>query len=107
MTTLETSWQTIADLGQQMHQLARDEDWSGIAALAIQRHQQVTAHFQAFPVSPEKAHFYKQHLSVFLQQEQQLKALVQQARQKTIKGLASINQGRRAVSAYQRSAKPA
>lgn len=105
MTTLEAGWQAINDLGQQMHQLAIDEQWSSIAELAMQRHQTVLTHFGRFPVSPENAEFYTQHLSTFLQQEEQLKQLVESARKKAIRGISSINQGRRAVSAYRNSAK--
>lgn len=107
MNTMENSWQSIADLAQQMHQLASDEDWSGIAKLAMQRHQQVVAHFEQYPVSPEKAEFYQRNLNAFLQQEEQLKQIVHTARKKAIRGVTSINRGRRAVNAYQTAAKPA
>lgn len=106
MSALHTSWQAISDFGQQMQQLADQEDWSGIAALAARRHQTVTSHFHCHPVCPDNAAFYKQHLSTFLQQEQQLKTVVEQARKKAIKGVISINQGRKAVHAYRNSAKP-
>jgi hypothetical protein len=107
MTSLENSWQAITELGQQMQQLANDEEWSDIAALAIKRHQKVVKHFDKYPVSPEIAVFYQLHLNTFLQQEQQLKDVVEQARKKVIKGVVSINQGRRAINAYRNSAKPA
>ena len=99
------SWQTIASLGQQMHDLASNEDWSSIAAIAVSRHQLVVKHFNEFPVNPERAEFYRRHLSAFLMQEEQLKELIQKARKKAIKGVVSINQGKRAVSAYTSSSK--
>jgi hypothetical protein len=107
MTTLEQSWQTVIDLGQQMQQKTADEEWSSIAELAIQRHKTVLQHFDRYPVCPERAGFYTRNLNLFLQQEQQLKQVVELARKKAIKGVASINQGRKAVSAYRNSTKPA
>ena len=64
-------------------------------------------HFDRYPVCPERAEFYTRNLNLFLQQEQQLKEVVELARKKAIKGVVSINQGRKAVTAYRNSAKPA
>lgn len=102
----EKSWQCIEDLGLEMQQLVNEESWSNIAEIAVRRHQAVVKHFNEFPVCPERAVFYKSHLSDFLKQEEQFKNVVQQAREKVLKGVVNINQGKRAVSAYTNSAKP-
>lgn len=107
MTTLEESWAVIAEVGQQMQQLATDNDWLRIADLARLRHESVTVHFQHYPVSPGNAEFYQIHLNSFFQQEQQLKQVVDSARKNVLKDISHLGHNRRAINAYQNVIKPA
>lgn len=106
MATMEQSWESIAAMGQQMQQLADDNNWPRIAELARLRHESVTGHFQHFPVSPGNAEFYQSHLHSFFQQEQQLKRVVDSARKNVLKDVNHHNHSRRAINAYQNAGKP-
>jgi hypothetical protein len=105
-TTLHHSWETIAGMGQTMQQLANDSDWPGIADLARRRHESVTLHFQRYPVSPDNAEFYHQHLHHFFQQEQLLNEIVNCARKNVLKDANLFGHNRRAISAYKNVIKP-
>ena len=106
MATLEENWHCISDMGQQMRQLAANEDWSNIAELAQSRHQLVTEHFQCFPVGPSNAEFYKLHINHFFQQEQILTDLVDSARKNVLRDVSHVSHNRRAINAYQKVIDP-
>ena len=105
MTTLQTSWQSIAELTGKMLQLASEEQWSSIAELSMQRHRIIVAHFERYPVCPQQAEFYQTNLSRFLKEEEQLKQVVTTARRNVLKNVNTMNIGRKARSAYRGAAK--
>jgi len=106
MATLEKSWQSIAEMGQQMQQLADQQEWLSIAGLARLRHEAVTAHFQHYPVGPGNAEFYQTGLNRFFQQEARLKEIVENSRKNVLKDVSHISHNRRAINAYHDVVKP-
>jgi hypothetical protein len=95
-----TSWQHIEGLTKSIMTLAKKQDWPEVNELAIKRHQAVLKHFDDFPVGPETAEFYNDHLSRFLTQEAHITALATDARKKVMQQGLALQQSQKAVSAY-------
>jgi len=94
------SWALIERLTETMQQAALEHDWPHVLELATQRHQYLMAHFDKFPVGPDNAEFYHQHLHAMLTGEQQLQAITTEARKAVMRDSLVSSRNHRAVGAY-------
>jgi hypothetical protein len=97
---VEESWFAIEALSRSMRDAAGREDWLQVVELAASRHRNLLYHFQQFPVGPENAGFYQEHLTRMLDGERELQALALDARRRVMRDGAAANHSRRAVGAY-------
>ncbi|ARN73054.1 hypothetical protein [Oceanicoccus sagamiensis] len=98
--TIETSWAEIISITQSIENSAAKEAWEDISSLAVNRHKKITGHFAQFPVGPDTAYFYAEHLNNFIAQEQVLSDLVKAARKEALKQGMTINNRKKVNSAY-------
>ena len=98
--TVETSWSEIEGLTEQMRSAASNKDWMHVVDLAAQRHKDLLAHFEIFPVGPDNATFYQKYLNVMLKGEEQLQKIALDARKQLMREGASLQHQRKAVGAY-------
>jgi hypothetical protein len=97
---VEESWFAIEALSRSMRDAASSEEWLQVVELAASRHRNLLHHFQRFPVGPENAGFYQDHLTRMLDGERELQALALDARRRVMREGAVANHNRRAVGAY-------
>ncbi|MBL4827722.1 MAG: hypothetical protein JKY66_08435 [Spongiibacteraceae bacterium] len=102
---IEQSWKNILSLTQTMEQLADDKNWSAVADSAVQRHQKIQEHFKLYAVGPETAGFYYPHLNAFLQKEEKLQTLTNNARKQVLKQSLRVINNKKAMNAYHTSNK--
>lgn len=104
MTTLEAnaeaSWAELQTMTAAMFNAASAEEWIKVMDLAVTRHQQLVAHFEAFPVGPENAAFYRDRINGMLSGEQKLQELALDARKQVMRLASTSSQNHRAVGAY-------
>ena len=100
-STLTGSWDTLVAHSAALRAAVAAQDWMLASDVARQRHVSMVAHFQQFPVGPETAAFYGDHLAALLAEEPQLKALAVEARREVMKQGLAFNRSRRAATAYQ------
>ena len=100
-STLTDSWQSLVEHSSALRNAVEQQDWMRASEMAQQRHTSLLQHFRRFPVSPETAEFYQDHLARLLADEPELNALAVQARREVMKQGLAFNHNRRAVSAYQ------
>jgi hypothetical protein len=98
---LNESWATIIAISQEIELLASQESWESVVDSAKQRHQAVVTHFNRFPVGPDNAVFYMEHLNSFMQNEERLQIIVNKARMETMQAISEFNKNRQAAQAYQ------
>lgn len=97
---IESSWNTVAAMTAQMHELAAAQEWFQLMELAAVRHQRFVDHFGLFPVGPANAEFYRERMNDLLQGEEQLQQLALEARKEVMRAASVSNQNHRAVGAY-------
>lgn len=97
---IESSWESVAAMTTQMHELANAKEWISMMELAALRHHRLVEHFGAFPVGPANAEFYRERMSEMLQGEEQLQQLALEARKEVMRAASINNQNHRAVGAY-------
>lgn len=97
---ISLSWNKILELTQQFKQLTGDSLWLKASELAASRHQTITQHFQQYPVGPETAEFYVQHLNDFMHKEDALKQQALKARKIAMKESIAISTNKKAIKAY-------
>lgn len=100
-SALTDSWQSLVEHSSALRSAVERQDWMQASEMAERRHASLLQHFERFPVSPETAGFYQEHLARLLADEPQLNALAVQARREVMKQGLTFNHNRRAVSAYQ------
>lgn len=98
--TVEQSWGDIEAINRSIQTAASDEAWEQVVELAVSRHRLLLNHFQQFPVGPEYAAFYQQHLTTMLDGERELQTLARDARKRVLREGTMINRNYRAVGAY-------
>lgn len=103
-TDIASNWKNLLQISSQLRDLASQEDWQGVAELAISRHRDVTEHFQRYPVGPETAIFYSIHLSEFMKGEEEIQVTALAARRRIMKEGADISRGKKAINSYLNSA---
>ena len=97
---IEGSWQVVALMNAQMHELANAKEWIQMMELAAVRHHRLVEHFAAFPVGPANSEFYRDRMSAMLEGEEQLQQLALEARKEVMRAASINNQNHRAVGAY-------
>lgn len=97
---IEGSWQVVAAMNAQMHELANAQEWIQMMELAAVRHHRLVEHFTAFPVGPANSEFYRDRMSDMLRGEEQLQKLALEARKEVMRAASINNQNHRAVGAY-------
>lgn len=97
---IEGSWQVVALMNAQMHELANAKEWIQMMELAAVRHHRLVEHFAAFPVGPANSEFYRDRMSAMLEGEEQLQKLALEARKEVMRAASISNQNHRAVGAY-------
>lgn len=97
---IESSWEAVAAMNAQMHELANAKEWIPMMELAAVRHHRLVEHFEAFPVGPANSEFYRDRMSQMLQGEEQLQQLALEARKEVMRAASVSNQNHRAVGAY-------
>lgn len=104
MTTTDTlvtqSWSVIQQFTETMQHAAQEAEWPRVLELATQRHERLMSHFEKFPVGPDNAEFYHQHLHAMLNGEQQLQAITTEARKAVMRDGLISTRNQRAVGAY-------
>lgn len=99
-TRVAQSWSAIQQFTENMQHAAQDAEWARVLELATERHVELLAHFEKFPVGPDNAEFYQQHLHAMLLGEQQLQAITTEARKAVMRDGLISSRNHRAVGAY-------
>ncbi len=99
-TPVAQSWSLIQHFTETMQQAALEQEWPHVLELATQRHEYLLSHFDQFPVGPDNAEFYHQHLHAMLRGEQQLQAITTEARKAVMRAGLISSRNHRAVGAY-------
>lgn len=99
-TTIEHSWHALETMTTVMLDAASAQDWNEVVLQSAARHRNFVEHFAQYPVSPATADFYRQRLNSLLSGEQELQALVRNARKALMSEGATITNQKRAMSAY-------
>lgn len=94
------SWSMVETLSQQIYRAADNEEWQQVLELATQRHEQLTSHFAQFPVGPDNALFYYEHLPALLVSEQRLQATTLAARKAVMRDGLTSSRTQRAIGNY-------
>ncbi|HEY3698087.1 MAG TPA: hypothetical protein VGK97_02070 [Spongiibacteraceae bacterium] len=97
---IESSWTQVEKLTKIIQAAANSEDWSTVLNLSSSRHHMLQTHFEAHPVGPDSADFYRLHLGHMLRGENDLQQLVRAARKALMKEGISMQTSKRAVGAY-------
>jgi hypothetical protein len=100
---VEKSWQNILCATRTIEQASAEEHWAQVAELAANRHRMITEHFGRYPVGPNTAEFYQQHLSQFLMKEERLQQLASEARKASMKAGIKLNSNKKALNAYKQA----
>lgn len=98
--TIETSWQEIERITASMRDAAAQKSWHDVVEWAASRHHNLLRHFDAFPVGPQNALFYRERLTQMIAGEQSLHALAVDARREIMRESATASYNHRAVNAY-------
>lgn len=94
------SWSEVEDLSQQIYRAADDEDWQRVLELSTRRHEHLLAHFAQFPVGPDNAAFYYEHLPTLLASEQRLQSMTVAARKAVLRDGLISSHNQRAIGTY-------
>jgi len=101
---IESNWNAMLATTAAMHDAATEAKWEQVLELASRRHQALLEHFARFPVGPDNAAFYREHINDMLRSEQELQELAQSARKQVMRSAVASNQNHRAVGAYLKTA---
>ena len=100
MQSIKDSWDKIGALTKAIYSAAKKNDWNNVLSLTSQRQQELETHFNAHPIGPENAVFYREQLNALLRGEDELQALVRSSRKALMSEGLAIHTGNRAVGAY-------
>lgn len=76
-TTIEHSWNAIVCASLEVMASIKEGDGLELIDEVLKRHQLLDEHFARFPIGPDNAGFYHQHLSTFLEMENAITRLTQ------------------------------
>ena len=94
------SWSEVESLSQEIYQAANNEEWPLVLELATRRHEHLMAHFTRFPVGPDNAEFYHEHLHALLASEQRLQSMTIEARKAVMRDGLVSSRNHRAIGSY-------
>lgn len=99
-STRESLWHSVIDLSKEMKRFASTRQWEELAVLVRQRHVLLTRHFSRWAINQD-AQSLENDLDRLAGIDRDILVTVNDAREQTAARLARIEQGKKALRAYQ------